>query len=577
MMTRRRCSLVLVAMAGFMGCGGPESPTESEMLVMTVVPQGGPTAASSIAALPFGETALVLESTSPESFASQLFGYTADEAGMVDVWLRSGEFDARLVAHLADGSSRENDDMAMGTTDSRLRLTLAEGEHVRIEATTFAPGTGGAATLELQPVVVDEALLLPSNGTVTGSLSEEVTELRYWAELTRGQQLHLRLRSAEVDTVVAVESPQGLRFENDDAGDTEDGTARATDSTLEVVAGTTGLYEVIVTSFGGNEVGSWSLDVQMADPVRVLEGAQAPVGGFAGSKGRGLVLGLFAGITDYADGPLYHCAEDAEDMGQALSTRGLQAAADRQVLTNEAATMAAFETGMRDLAARSTADDVVVIFYSGHGGVQPDTSAPGTDVELDGTDETLVFIDGQMTDDKFARLLDGITADTIIVALDACQSGGFRRDIMTRPGRIGLFSSDEDVLSDTAEPLESGGYLSFTLRESILGLGDTRPVDGMLTAGELVDAMVDGFARYHRTINPTSQIAPSQRLVVDRGSVGWDSRLWIYPFGAGDELYGAAAIPASWTAPVGEESDQNMEDPVCDPVQFGLVGGVCGG
>lgn len=577
MKTRRRSCLVLVALAGLMGCGGPESPAESEMLMLTVVEDGAPSAPSSIAALAVGETEVVLESTSAESFASLLFGYTADEAGMVDVWLRSSEFDARLVAHLADGTSRENDDMSMGTTDSRLRLTLEEGEHVRIEATTFAPGTGGTATLELQPVVVDETMLLPSNGTVTGSLTEEVTEQRFWAELLRGQQLRLRLRSAEVDTVLAVESPDGLRFENDDAGDTEDGTARATDSTLEVVAGASGFYEVIVTSYGGNEVGAWSMDVDVAEPVRVLEGAQAPVGGFAGSAGRGRILGLFAGITDYMEGPLYHCAEDAQDIGQALATRGLQAAEDRHVLTNDAATMAQFEAGMRDLAARSTADDVVLIFYSGHGGVQTDTSAPGTDVELDGTDETLVFMDGQMTDDKFARLLDGITANTIIVALDACQSGGFRRDIMTRPGRIGLFSSDEDVLSDTAEPLESGGYLSFTLRESILGLGDTRPRDGMLTAGELVDAMVDGFARYHRTINPTSQIAPSQRLVVDRGSVGWNSRLWIYPFGAGDELYGASEIPASWTAPSGEEADSDLDAPVCDGVQTGLVGGVCGG
>lgn len=57
------------------------------------------------------------------------------------------------------------------------------------------------------------------------------------------------------------------------------------------------------------------------------------------------------------------------------------------------------------------------------------------------------MIDGPLTDTEIATALDQVHAGTIILAIDACYSGGFADDFVRRPGRIVLFSSDEDVRS----------------------------------------------------------------------------------------------------------------------------------
>jgi hypothetical protein len=42
--------------------------------------------------------------------------------------------------------------------------------------------------------------------------------------------------------------------------------------------------------------------------------------------------------------------------------------------------------------------------------------------------------DAEVTDDQVMAVIDTIEADTIVLALDSCQSGGFARDFVTRPG-----------------------------------------------------------------------------------------------------------------------------------------------
>ena len=132
------------------------------------------------------------------------------------------------------------------------------------------------------------------------------------------------------------------------------------------------------------------------------------------------------------------------------------------------------------------------MFFSGHGNVRP--APDGDRTELDGIDETIELADGALTDTEVAAALSGVRAGTVILALDSCHAGGFADDWVTGPGRIGLFSSDADVLSDTAEPRRAGGYLSWYLRRAVLGEADARPRDGVLQAGELTDYLYAGFA-----------------------------------------------------------------------------------
>ena len=43
-----------------------------------------------------------------------------------------------------------------------------------------------------------------------------------------------------------------------------------------------------------------------------------------------------------------------------------------------------------------------------------------------------------MLDNDMGTLFDGVHAGTSILALDSCFSGGFAKDVITRPGRVGL-------------------------------------------------------------------------------------------------------------------------------------------
>ena len=95
-----------------------------------------------------------------------------------------------------------------------------------------------------------------------------------------------------------------------------------------------------------------------------------------------------------------------------------------------------------------------LFFYSGHGAYVEGRR------ELDGRDETLYVSDGHITDDQVSVWFDSVNARLGVIALDSCFSGGFARDVISAPGRMGIFSSEEDVTSNVAERFQAGGYLS---------------------------------------------------------------------------------------------------------------------
>jgi hypothetical protein len=140
-------------------------------------------------------------------------------------------------------------------------------------------------------------------------------------------------------------------------------------------------------------------------------------------------------------------------------------------------------------------------------------------------DETLELHDGAITDDEMRDLLDAVPADRTILLLDACFSGGFSKDVISVPGRMGMFSSEEDVTSAVAAKFRAGGYLALFVADGIgehLADGDG---NGELTALELSQYVHEryradvksGTNEFVRTGGPQSGY---QHLVVDRGSIG---------------------------------------------------------
>jgi len=442
-------------------------------------------------------------------------------------------FDPLLRLEGPGGFHLENDDAFPHTLDALLELTPRESGSYVLTVTTAPPGQTGTYVLRVVPHEGSgEALALGQRVTTQlGASADPAFPGRSFHrfEAQGGSIVRVRVTSRDFDTIATVIGPSGEMWNNDDANDLgPDGSERALDSTVELSAPVTGTYQVVVSSYAPGGTGAFQIATSVRPPVTYLAGETVPRGAFAGASGQGRILGLYGGITEYqSSSRLYGCADDATLLGEAMRAAHLQRVDEQIVLTDAQVTRAQFFEGIRTLARRAQPEDVVLVFFSGHGNVQP--VAAGDTSELDGLDETVVLIDGQVTDNDLVAELSQIHAQSVILALDTCHSGGFSDDWVRGAGRVGLFSSDGDVLSDTAEPRRAGGYLSYYLRRGVLGEADYKPHDGVLHAGELTDYLLEGMVRDHRLMNPDGSVEPAQRFVMQRGSLVWTDVLWVYP------------------------------------------------
>jgi hypothetical protein len=456
------------------------------------------------------------------------------EPSVARIELLSSELDTVLRVRSPDGRQWRNDDWS--GTNSMIQLFTTPGEWV-IEGMPFDPANTGRMTVRWTEQVNTERIpTLRADARQTASVRPGGAgfpgpgrEGSFWIDAQAGERIRVRVTSPNFDTTALLIGPGGQRWFNDDANDTgPDGTESLYDSTVVAVIGEAGRHQLVVRPFSESGAGEFSASLEVQPPVVVREGEETPATGYAGPDAEGRMFGIFLGIETYSSvDVLPGCDDDATFLARAFRERGLMRAADQIVLTDHKVTRQAFVDAVETLSARVGPNDTLVFFYSGHGGTLP--VAEDDEWEIDGVDETLVFYDGQMVDHEVVRWLDRFDVGTLIMGLDSCQAGGFLRDFMTRPGRIALLSSDEDVLSSTAQPVGAGGYLSYAMREAVRRSGDQRPNDGALYAGEFTDALLASFQTHFTDMNPVGSHEPLQRLVMDRGSYNWSDLLWIYP------------------------------------------------
>jgi len=273
---------------------------------------------------------------------------------------------------------------------------------------------------------------------------------------------------------------------------------------------------VIVTSYAAATQGGYMLSATTQD--------SAPL--YVESRSGGQIYGIFAGISDYPgmEADLSYTDQDAVRARDAL-VNGAGMAPDNSItLLNDQATIGNMRAAIARIAARIRPEDTFVLFYSGHGS-RIERSAGPDRADPDGIDETIELYDGSMLDDELSALFDTVGAGTTLLVLDSCFSGGFAKDIVSQPGRMGLFSSEEDVTSQVAAKFRAGGYLSVFFEEALQGFADFDG-NGELTALELSEYLHDRFRHdvtskglddYVLTGGPQ---AGYQHLVVDRGGVG---------------------------------------------------------
>lgn len=130
---------------------------------------------------------------------------------------------------------------------------------------------------------------------------------------------------------------------------------------------------------------------------------------------------------------------------------------DITVVSDLDVTVARLQKELLALAEKAGPDDVVLFYYTGHGGQVPDLSGD----EADGWDEVLVTADARpdlittqeqldlyMTDDRLSALLSKFKTKNVTLIFDSCHSG-----TMTRAGE-----ADGDLWSEDDAPLESFLY-----------------------------------------------------------------------------------------------------------------------
>jgi Caspase domain len=284
----------------------------------------------------------------------------------------------------------------------------------------------------------------------------------------------------------------------------------------------TGRYRLVATTFSPGESGRY--EVSLRDAGNSRTGANVTPSR-SGSGGK--VYGVFVGVSDYGGraNDLPFTADDARRAAQAMSEGAGMSMSDAIVLTDSDATLSNMRQAFEEMGSNVGPEDTFVFFYSGHGARVPIAGGPER-ADPDGLDETIELYDETIRDNEFSDLLGMVDADLSMVILDACFSGGFSKDVISEPGRIGFFSSEEDVTSQVASKFRAGGYLAQFIFD---GVGDRladMDGDGTINAIELSQYLHDRYrfdvksadpGEYVRTGGPQSGF---QHLVVDRGSIG---------------------------------------------------------
>lgn len=442
----------------------------------------------------------------------------------VRIELTAPDFDGYLILVPPKGEQLENDD-AEDENKSLIEADLDESGTFKVLVTSYEEGETGRYTLRVTEEgrarpTANRAESLEVGQTRTGEL-EEADALRdqkfvdtYTFNGRAGDRLTLEMSSSELDTYLTLVPPDGTEIENDDVDGEQDL------SRIALTLRETGRYQVLATSYDDKETGEYRLSLKRDTDMRAREDRDtAPRGGN--------IYGLFVGISDYEgdDNDLEYTADDARNLERALVRSAGMRQSNAVTLTDREATGANLRRALENVGRSAGPDDLFIFFFSGHGDRTDRSSRQAADP--DGLDETISLYDGDITDDEMNRLLEPIKA-RVLFALDSCFAGGFSKDVISSPRRMGLFSSEEDVTSGVADKFRAGGYLSKFLFDGIAEQRADKDRNGDITAIELSQYLHDryrsdvkssdkGDAAFVRTSGPNSGY---QHLVVDRGSIG---------------------------------------------------------
>lgn len=171
----------------------------------------------------------------------------------ITVSMRSDIFDTYLVLEGPDGTKMENDDYGPGL--SQISLVTERAGTYTVTATSYSPGTVGAYTVEVDLGRIGES-------TLTEGRLDPRDEIAMKGEyfdthnvaFDSGAEYYVELNSFGFDGYLAVRSPSGEMWRNDDS-------RGITVARVGPIAGADGEWTIFVTTLYAGEMGAYDLKV----------------------------------------------------------------------------------------------------------------------------------------------------------------------------------------------------------------------------------------------------------------------------------------------------------------------------
>ncbi|MFZ5867171.1 MAG: caspase family protein [Thermodesulfobacteriota bacterium] len=245
-----------------------------------------------------------------------------------------------------------------------------------------------------------------------------------------------------------------------------------------------------------------------ADPDRATavsrQTAQSALSGVS-SLPSGDLYAVIVGASKYKNSTipsLKLAAKDATDFAKFIDTqKDLFRKTRVLLLTNESASKAGLEKYLFYELRQAGKDDTIVLFFSGHGAVDPKRPGEFFFLTHDADPEFLEVTALNMTGLRFLRNLD---CPRVVMIADACHSGGFTdwhtrsaviplrlflRDFSSSTGRVIITSSRPDEYSLEGNRMDNGVFTHFLI-EGLKGAAD-KDGDGVVNVKEAYDFVYD--------------------------------------------------------------------------------------
>ncbi|RKX95220.1 MAG: hypothetical protein DRP84_04885 [Spirochaetes bacterium] len=166
---------------------------------------------------------------------------------------------------------------------------------------------------------------------------------------------------------------------------------------------------------------------------------------------------LIIGINAYQDAnTLSWCVNDANGMEDALINNGWEKDQITKLLDTNA-TKEHIKTELTDIINKTTSNDYILVFYSGHGTQIPDTNGD----ETDGYDEAIVPVDfngdisSLIIDDDLGEIFSHSKTQKGVFIFDSCFSGGFINKSLTNSGlKVRSLTNAKAVGDPTSQDLD---------------------------------------------------------------------------------------------------------------------------